>query len=342
MGNLRLRCMAAICLLLVPLNARAQAPTVGEIVASISQSSYTSYLQDYLYAHHGDNRGTGPQHDLARNNIQSFFQSFGLQTTLHPFIYNGTTYYNVIGVLQGTTRPNEYLVLGAHFDSANNPGADDNGSGTAGVLETARVLSQYTFERTIIFAAFDREEQGLKGSTAWVHDHSTWDIRGMVSLDMIAYNPTGATHDTALIYGRNSSNPLKAALSNAVSTYGAINCTILGQLDASDHAPFEWNGYQAALLIEGAVWSNPHYHRPTDSVDTLNYLDYDYATRMTKGSAGWLAASAVPVGRRDSQPVPEYGTWVGLAAGSGLLFVRVGLVRSRRPRRAARMPDRRL
>ena len=334
MRHQRLRATAPVAwLLFLATAATAQAPTVAEIVGNISQSSYTSYLQDYLYAHNGDNRGNGPQHDLARNNIQSFFQSFGLQTTLHSFVYNGTTYYNVIGMLQGTTRPNEYLVLGAHFDSVNNPGADDNGSGTAGVLEAARVLSQYTFERTIIFAAFDREEQGLKGSTAWVNDHSTWDIRGMVSLDMIGFNPSGSAHDTALIYGRGSSDPLKTALSGAVSTYGAINCTVLGQLDASDHAPFEWKGYQAALLIEGAVWSNPNYHKPTDSVDTPNYLDYDYATRMTKGSAGWLASSATPVGRRDTHPVPEFGTLVAFAFGSGSLCLYILRLRCARPAR---------
>lgn len=320
MRFVRLWClMSLLCLTLG--QATAQAPTVAQIVQGISQSSYTSYLRDYLYTHDGHNRGYGTQHDLARNNIQSFFQSFGLQTTLHPFTYNGSTYYNVIGMLQGTTRPNEYVILGAHFDSANNPGADDNGSGTAGVLEAARVLSQYTFERTIIFAAFDREEQGLIGSKAWANEHATWDIRGMVSIDMIAYNPPGSTYDTARIYGRTSSNPLKSALSSAVYQYGGINCTMLGQLDASDHAPFEWNGFQAALLIEGAVWSNPHYHKPTDSVDTPNYLDYDYATRMTKGSAAWLASSAIPVGYRGPQPVPEFGSWVLVMGGTGYLAI---------------------
>ncbi len=323
MRRLRTVCRAAVFLgALVLLDAaRAQAPTVGEIVGNISQSSYTSYLADYLYTHNGNNRGYGAEHDLARSNIYNLFQSFGLTTTLHPFTYNSTTYYNVIGVLQGTTKPNEYLVIGAHFDSVNNPGADDNGSGTAGVLEAARTLSQYTFERTIIFAAFDREEQGLKGSAAWANEHASWDIRGMVSLDMIAFNPSGSTHDTALIYGRTTSDPLKTALGTAVSTYGGISSTLLGQLDASDHAPFEWNGFQAALLIEGAVWSNPNYHTSTDSVDTPNYIDYDYATRMTKGAAGWLASSATPVGRRGPTPVPEAGTLVGLFGGSSYLVI---------------------
>lgn len=305
------------------LYASADAPSVLDIVQGISQTSYTNYLQNDLYTRTGDNRGFGAEHDLARTSIYNSFASFGLQTTLHAFTYSSSTYYNVIGVLPGTTKPNEYLVLGAHYDSVNNPGADDNGSGTAGVLEAARALSGYTFEKTIIFAAFDREEQGLKGSTAWANEHAGWDIRGMVSIDMIAYNPSGASYDTALIYGRATSDPLKNALSSAVSTYGGINCSLLGQLDASDHAPFEWNGFQAALLIEGAVWTNPYYHQANDSVDTLNYIDYDYATRMTKGSAGWLASSAGPVGRRGPDPVPEFGTIFGLFGGSGSLLIMV-------------------
>ncbi len=317
------RCMArraaAVACIVVATLARvsADAPTVLEIVQKVSQTSFTSYLDNSLYTHTGDDRGYGAQHDLARTSIYNSFLSFGLETSLSPFTYNSSTYSNVVGILRGTTLPNEYIVVGAHYDSVNNPGADDNASGCAGVLEAARAMSQYTFDRSIVFMGFDREEQGLVGSSAWASAHASWDIRGMVSLDMIAYNPSGGTHDTALIYGRAGSNPLKGALSSAVQTYGGINCTMLGQLDASDHAPFEWNGFQAALLIEGAVWSNPNYHKLSDTVDTPGYIDYDYGTRMTQGTVGWLASSATPVGRRGPDPVPECGTLVGLLLGSG-------------------------
>lgn len=313
--------LAACVVALVCARTGAQAPTITEVVSQVSQTVYTDYLNNQLYTRTGDNRGNGAEHDLARTNIFNSFVSYGLQTSLSPFVYNSTTYYNVIGILPGATLPNEYVIVGAHYDSVNNPGADDNASGVAGVMSAARAMSQYTWDRTLIFAAFDREEQGLKGSAAWANAHASWDIKGMVSLDMIAYNPAGATHNTALIYGRATSDPLKNALSSAVNTYGGITCTLMGQLDASDHAPFEWNGFQAALLIEGAVWSNPNYHKSTDSVDTPGYIDYTYATSMTKGTVGWMADVAGLNGRRGPDPVPEFGSLAGMTLGSGFTFV---------------------
>jgi len=268
---------------------------VSNIVNQVSQSTYRSYLDNLLYAHSGDNRGIGgAQHDLARTNIVSQFVSFGLQTSLDPFPYGGNTYYNVVGVLPGTSRASQYYIVGAHYDSVNNPGADDNASGVAGVLEAARVLSQYDFEASLVFIAFDREEQGLIGSQDYASEHWSDDIRGMISLDMIAYNHLAG--NTASIYGRAASLALKQALADAMATYGdGLTATIYGQLDASDHAPFEWQGFHAALLIEGGAWSNPYYHQPTDSVDTPGFIDYLFATRMTRSTVGYLATVAVLV-----------------------------------------------
>ena len=319
--------LVSICVMPAP-SAFAQAPTIAEVVGQVSQTIYTDYLSNHLYTHTGHNRGYGAEHDLARTNIFNSFVSFGLQTSLSPFVYNSTTYYNVVGILPGTTLPNEYVIVGAHYDSVNNPGADDNASGVAGVLSAARAMSQYTFDRSLIFMGFDREEQGLKGSAAWASAHASWNIKGMVSLDMIAYNPAGSNYNTALIYGRTASDPLKNALNQAINTYGGITGTLMGQLDASDHAPFEWNGFQAALLIEGAVWSNPHYHQQTDTVDTPNYIDYTYATNMTKGTVGWMSDAAGLNGRRGPDAVPEFGSIFGLLSGSGWLAA-VWLRRSR-------------
>jgi len=279
--------------------AALASPIVDEIVGTVSQASYTSYLgvpspgtpAGILYTHLGDNRDIGgAQHDLARTNILNTFTSLGLNAYLFPFSYGGNTYYDVVGVKPGVWNPSTVYIVGSHYDSVNNPGADDNASGTAGVLEAARVLSRYPFSATLVFIAFDREEQWLIGSQAYANAHAGDSIQGMISLDMIAYNPAGATHDQALLYGRTA--PIQNALADSLLQYGAITATGAGILDASDHAPFEWNGKPATLLIEGAVWSNPNYHRAADSVDTLDYIDYDYATRMTRGTVGYLAAQA--------------------------------------------------
>ncbi|MCP4248350.1 MAG: Zn-dependent exopeptidase M28 [bacterium] len=269
----------------------AWASLEGEFAANqVSQSNYRDILDNWLYTHAGDNRGFGPEHDLARDNIVALFQSHGLTVALEPFTYQSVTYYNVVATHTGTVYPNQMYVVGAHFDSVNNPGADDDASGVALLLEAARVISQYDSDYTIRYIAFDREEQGLIGSNAYVNNHAGDQILGMVQADMVAYDP-GTDH--ALIYGRSTSNAIKTALGSAHVTYsGGMTWTDAGWISASDHAPFDAAGYQACLLIEGETWSNPYYHTQQDSVDQPGNINYAYATKMTRSVVGYLVDEA--------------------------------------------------
>jgi hypothetical protein len=296
--------------LLPGLTSTAAGLTVDDVVSQVSQTTYRNYLDNTLYTHLGDDRGFGPQHDLARDNISSQFGGFGLDTSLQSFSYSGSTYSNVVGVHTGTTRPQDVYILGAHFDSVSNPGADDNASGTSGVLEAARVLSQYNFEATLIFIAFDREEQGLLGSKAYAQAHSSDNILGMISLDMIAYNPNGSNQ--ARIYGREGSASIKQGLAEAISLYGSgLSSVDSGTLNASDHAPFEDAGFPACLLIEYDFRNNPYYHKSTDSIDTPDYIDYAFATNMVSSTVGFLADNAVLI--------PEPATLLLLVLGVPML-----------------------
>jgi Zn-dependent M28 family amino/carboxypeptidase len=309
--------------------ASAAGDTIQDIVGQVSQASYTDYLNNSLYTHDGDNRGIGgTEHDLARTNIYNAFSGFGLTTSLDPFTYGGNTYSNVVGVHEGSVYSDQIYIVGAHYDSVSNPGADDNASGVAGVLEAARVLSQYSFEATLVFMAFDREEQGLVGSRAYAADHSADDIRGMISLDMIAYNPVGPNEDMARIYYDDdilAPDPIPqitSDLAEAMALYSGGLSTEIARLgyEGSDHASFADVGFESALLIEYGVSSNPYYHQPTDSVDTVGYIDYEYATQMTRGTVGYLARAA--------NAVPEPG--IATLLGSGLLVVGLGVWRRRR------------
>ncbi len=277
--------------------APAVTPEGAYAVTQVSQTSYEHIHGDLLFTHDGHDRGYGAEHDLARNSIQAAFLSYGLITSLQGFQYGGTTYYNVVGEFVGTTRADEIYIVGAHYDSVNNPGADDNASGTAAVVELARLISQWASAATIRFIAFDREEQGLHGSAACANACATAgeNVRGMISLDMIAYRY--ASENQALIYGRSPlSDSVKLGLAAALNDHVGVTTTDEGTLDASDHAPFEWNGFPAALLIEADVWDNPFYHEQADSVDTPGYIDYPYAVTLTRGTMGWLvdAAGVVP------------------------------------------------
>lgn len=275
---------------------------VEDLVAQVNVPSYQHILDDMLFTHDGNNRGYGADHDPARQNIFDHFESLGLETSLFGFSYGGETYYDVVGVHQGYLHPEQIYIIGAHYDSANTPGADDNASGTACVMETARVLASHRFESTIIFIAFDREEQGLIGSNAYATAHSGDDIRGMISADMIAFNPGGVNR--AAVYGRPASDPCKQALADCLTQFGGIQPVMYGTMDRSDQASFERQGFQAALVIENEWGSNPNYHRSTDSVDTPDYIDYSFATNVTRGVLGWLATSAIPMDAVVAGPIP--------------------------------------
>lgn len=284
-----LRLYAATVVLLAAAGPRCQAWTIDGVVNSVSQTSYSGYLNSSLYTTTGSNRGYGAQHDLARTAIYNAFDSIGLETTLSPFIFNSATYNNVVGVWEGTTRPDDYYVVGAHYDSVNNPGADDNASGVAGVIEAARVLSHYRFEASLVFIAFDREEQGLLGSAAWAQQHAADNILGMISLDMIAYDPLDAGQ--ARIYSRSgATNTVTVGLTNALNSYTNLTPVFSGAIWGSDHSSFAAQGFPAALLIEAS--SNPNYHTQLDSTSTAGYINYGYATNMTRGAVGYLATAA--------------------------------------------------
>jgi hypothetical protein len=283
-----------------------RASDVGAVAgARVELNSYRHYLDNELYTHYGDDRRYGPEHDLAQANIATILAGFGLSVTLElvPCPYAPGPFYNVVGTKLGTLDPTVEYVVGAHYDSAcdfdcddpGNPGADDNASGVALVLEAARVLSQYESDYTIRFVAFDREERpdlvspGLYGALAYVADHGADDIRGVINADMVAYNK--GTNAVGVGRSSASSDPLRDAMLQAVTAYGegmALDALYVGP---GDHQPFEDAGFQAVMVHEG-LGGNPCYHRECDSVDTPGYIDYEYATRITRIVAGFLVDHA--------------------------------------------------
>ena len=125
----------------------------------------------------------------ARLYIEDMFMAMGLEHYASGSYIQGS-YLNVIGKLTGTTTPENVYIIGGHYDhiGGDRPGGDDNASGTAGVLEAARVMSQYNFESTILFMCFNAEEDGLKGAWDFVNGLTTTqksNIKGMTNLDMI-------------------------------------------------------------------------------------------------------------------------------------------------------------
>ncbi len=314
------RILKAVSLLMAAsIISLCHAGNIDEIVAAVSQANYANQLRNHLYTSAGSNRGApvfGPDHDPALNYIASQFRAFGLETIIDGFTwmrknppYAGTLVgTNIIARLPGTVHPEKQFILGAHYDSAATPGADDDASGIAGLLEAARVLSAHKFEYTILFIAFDYEEIACTGAASYVSRHETDQIVGMVEMDMIAYNhqDLGVAEIWTGAPGENSTS--KALLSAMKKYAGNLTTSYRGQEGASDHGPFAAAGFDAAMLCEAEPYS-PYYHKPTDAAidssgadarlaDGSPYLDYAYATAITRGAVGWLAESAILAGNR--------------------------------------------
>ena len=282
------------CCALLALAPIASASETGQRIADrISPASYQHYLNDLLYTHDGNDREAffGPDHDAARENIVAVLTGFGLDVQIESFTYSGYVCHNVVATQAGTAFPEACYIIGAHYDSAGTPGADDNASGVAGVMEVARVISQCHSDYTIKYIAFDTEEYGLLGSQAYVDAHPGDDIRGMISMDMIAHD-NGS--NSAFITGFAACGLIKNALGEALAAYGnGLGATFGTEVHArSDHGPFQAAGFQACLLIEAGFDYNPCYHTPCDSVDTTGYINHAFAVKMTRGVAGFLADNA--------------------------------------------------
>ena len=285
-------------------------PLVQNYVNEISYNQYLNYLQnlqDFI------TRNTFTQGcNQSANWILSQFQSFGLDSELDEFIISGSTKYNVVGELIGQVYPDSIVLITGHYDATAGspfsqepltPGADDNGSGVACVLECARILSQYGFENTIRFVAFAGEEQGLYGSEDYVEDilAANEDIVGCFNFDMIAYSGNDPLPPDMVIYADN--NPLSIAMAEKVAE--AIMTFVPDDIEpdlianstmgSSDHGPFWDAGLPAICGIEAPAWSpdfNPYYHSTNDIIANC---DIDYAVNCTKAAIAAFADYAGPI-----------------------------------------------
>ncbi|MCC6361416.1 MAG: M28 family peptidase [Phycisphaerales bacterium] len=279
--------------LLAPLLATTRASEIGdEIADQVDVATWRHYLDDLLYTHAGNNRGiAGAHHNLARENIVSTFESFGLPVERHQFIYASQTYQNIIATKIGRLYPDQIFVVGAHYDSVNNGGADDDGSGVASLMELARIFSQYDTAYTIKFCAWDAEEVGLRGSSAYVGERRDQLVRAMIQIDMIAHDAGANRQD---IYASATALALRDGLVAAFPLYGRGQGVQTNPYAGfSDHAPFDGAQYPAICFVEDNYQANSCYHQPCDNVDNPNYIHYDFAANLVRVVGGYLADHAL-------------------------------------------------
>lgn len=241
-----------------------------------------------------DHRVSNWGNDLALEYIGETLEGFGLVPTVQNYSTNGK---NVFAVQEGAVYPNEYVMICAHYDSVDYFCADDNGSGTAGVIEAARILSALEFEYSIIYALWDEEELGLIGSDYYATQAaSNGDIiHAVINMDMISWD--GDNDMVVEIHSSTNSNSnMLANYIVAINTLYGIQLVTSIELPgtgASDHASFWNNGFASALLIEEYYGGdfNPYYHTENDRIAIL---DMPYFHEMAKLAIGTLASKAVP------------------------------------------------
>lgn len=189
---------------------------------------------------------------------------------------------NVAGMIRGTEQPDRYIVIGAHYDhlgmggngsldSSGEPrihnGADDNASGTAGLLELAQYYSEHPPKVSMVFIGFSAEEAGLLGSNYYVK-HPTIpleQVAAMINMDMI-----GRLRDELIVFGVGTSNGWDAVLDSVEQQFSpefAVKRVPDGS-GASDHTSF----YQQKLpVLHYFTDTHADYHRPSDDSDYINY-----------------------------------------------------------------------
>lgn len=240
----------------------------------------------------------------AQNDLQGWANGLGLATSTQQF--NSQMSHNVIAEIPGAVSPEKIVVIGAHYDSVNwqdgtsavSRGADDNASGSSGVLEAARVLSQGgPYEHTLRFVWFSGEELGLLGAyaNAQASQAAGEEIVAMINMDMIAYRHPSDTRDVDFATNNTtgSLNDFCRALGelyvpNWASTSGVLTA------GSSDHAAYFQTGFPATFFFEDLSQYYPNIHTALDTV-ALATTDFDLAKMIVQGVVASAATLAEPV-----------------------------------------------
>jgi hypothetical protein len=299
--------IALACLFTAP-PAMAEDPIVAHLSSEVRQENVTNIIQ--TLEDFGTRYSYTTQCDDAADWLFTVLEGYGIEVSFEEFQWGGKTMRNVIGRLPGTITPDQVIIIGAHYDSTSPtptvyaPGADDNASGVAAVLEAARLLAGFQFENTVEFICFGGEEQGRRGSkfNAAKAAHENKDILGVINLDMIGYWPPSS--DMELDIGTNvSSYWLGDICEDAALTYASIpvhNWPDTG-VCFDDHVSYWEQGYDGIVLMDcyeghanpgGSGESTPHYHRTTDTIETL---DLAQTTEAVRAAVSATAMAAVPI-----------------------------------------------
>ena len=282
------------------------------LVENLSIENFTQDIADL--AAFGTRYWNLPENDLAVDYLKQKLESFGYgNVVLDPYQFQGQQKFNVYATKIGQTRPLEMYIVGAHLDSFNingnfedAPGADDDASGCASVLEMARVFAAAQTDVSIRFVFWNNEETGLNGSAAYVESHRdlqgtpdepSW--LGMIQQDMILFDhgpgkvPDADVEFQAAHQADGHAVILAAFVAGAMQRYGDMPAEVGDNMNFTDSKSF-WNDTAAISVRENqrvaeiGNGSNPCWHQPCDNPENYSAQDYEFGFNIVKMVAGAL------------------------------------------------------
>lgn len=290
--------MSILCIIVL----LQQNPLIQEMVDSVSPDSILANvqrLQDFV------TRWSG--HDscfAAADWIHDKFVTYGMDSVYDDtFSFNWPVPGNVVGIMNGTIYPEScYTVICAHLDATSGvthqdsaPGADDDASGVAAVLEAMRIMRNYQFGSNIRFIVFSAEEPGSIGSLNYVYNASQRgdDIRATFNFDMIGY--VDAEPESIEVGGDTICALLIDHFIACADTYTTLLTRPRLGLVVGDEWFFIEYGYPAILLIEDYIPTNPYFHSQADTIGA-GFNNLAFCTEVVKAGIAALASSSGPVG----------------------------------------------
>ena len=250
--------------------------------------------------------GSQPHLMAVESFVEKELASYGLKVDSDYFSYRGKQFRNIVA-RTSSLRSGSLIILGAHLDSVpGSPGADDNASGVAVLLEAARLLAGARVRLPVLFCAFNLEELNMIGSICFAKNLKAAGakIEAMISLEMVGYTdskpgsqkyPFGLSAfypdrgDFIGVIGNWNSASLLRRFVRQMRQVQALpvetlsvpgNGGLIPAVRLSDHSPFWDAGYPALMVTDTSFFRNPHYHGSTDTLETLNL---NFMAQITEG-----------------------------------------------------------
>jgi aminopeptidase YwaD len=238
-----------------------------------------------------------PKVEQAAQYIAREFLKVGLDVKEDCFQWEGKSYKNIVAEKKGRASPDRVFILGAHYDTVpGSPGADDDASGIAVLLEIARNIQSVSLEGTVRLIAFSLEEYNYIGSSHYVESlkKGKEEILGMISLEMVGFTGPKQDYppylepkyypnvgDFIAIVGNERSQKLLEKVCQSFKTHIPQlpleflmvpgNGERMEEVRLSDHSTFWDQGFPALLVTDTSFLRNPNYHLPSDRIETLNF-----------------------------------------------------------------------